>query len=141
MFGVCVDTWCYIILLYIILLYYYILLIFLLFPILYSLLFYPFSSPLLLHSKYTCRYLHILIYILLFSSPLPIYLLFSLSSYNNPFSSSPLPLLSSPSPLHIYLQFYPNHSKYTCRVFHLLIYVLSISHQQSDPACFIGVDG
>ena len=37
--------------------------------------------------------------------------------------------------------FHSSHSFYTCRYLHILIYIQSVSHQQSDPACFIGVDG
>ena len=46
------------------------------------------------------------------------------------------------NPLLIYLPFpspHP-HSKYTCRYLHILIYIFWCS-RQSDPACFIGVDG
>ena len=56
--------------------------------------------------------------------------------------SSPLPIIFHSSQSIIY----SSHSKYTCRVLHILTYILStfpsfISSQQSDPACFIGVDG
>jgi hypothetical protein len=71
------------------------------------------SLPLPQYSFYTCRYLHILIYILLFHS-----ILFS------SFPLYPLPsLLFSPllilSPL--------LNSFYTCRYLHILIYIISSS--------------
>ena len=125
------------------------------------LLFYLPPLPiLLLISFYTCRHLDILTYtlpflrsifssVLLFSFPFHILLLF-------PFPSSPILSPSSPpsNPLLLFppyplsnpssspLPFFCSslHSRNTCRHLDILIYILSVSNN-SDPACFIGVDG
>jgi hypothetical protein len=126
------------------------------YPILYSSSSIPPSSPQqsytllfssLLYSFYTCRYLHILIYILLPSPhplplipiiPLPILLLFSshLSSVPSSSSSHSFYLLVKGIHLSIFrLNGYTSISKrnnisiinsfYTCRYLHILIYILS----------------
>ena len=96
-------------------------------------------------------YTYIISYLILYSSDLSSQsssFLFHLSSLPN----IPHPLLffqsflSSPyNPILFYPLPHPNiqssHSKYTCRVFHLLIYIPAVSHPTFDPACFIGVDG
>ena len=108
--------------------YYYIILYIILIIISYTILFplpliyIPFlpyqASPLIYHHLLSHSFPIILLLFLF--SPIP-----SSSIYHS--SSVPLPS-------------YP-HSKYTCRVSYILIYIPPISHQQSDPACFIGVDG
>jgi hypothetical protein len=91
---------------------------------------YSSSSIPLLYSFYTCRYLHILIYIILIYT-----LLFLLWSYL------------------LFFLFLPSqYSFYTCRYLHILIYTILFlssqsfppqysSFQISDPARSIGVDG
>ena len=59
------------------------------------------------------------------------------------FLSSSHLLLSPPQyshPITLFQSSKPPHSKYTCRHLDILIYVLPAS-DNSDPACFIGVDG
>jgi hypothetical protein len=118
----------------------------------------PFPNPLLSsHSFYTCRYLHILIYIHLLSSPIlfssnpsqtrypslkGIHLSISRFKRNN---TSIYLLVKRNTHLSIswlkgiYLSI---NSFYTCRYLHTVIYIIPILlPQQSDPARSIGVDG
>ena len=86
-----------------------------------------------------CLCYYILLYYILYSSssslPFPIYLslfLFYLLLFYLPF-----PLLLPPLPSIPFLSSSSSHSFYTCRHFLTVIYI----PQESDPACFIGVDG
>ena len=161
------DVWCYI-LYYILYVYYYISYILYYYTIIYYILYYilyytllspiipssshllfpssillPSSSPPLLSpsqypsppissstsslSFYTCRVLHILIYIIQFYSPLPKLLLFSSLLL---FPSSFLILFSSLFFLLLYL-LSSQYSFYTCRYLHMVIYVLSVSNNST----------
>ena len=84
------------------------------------------------HSFYTCRYLHTLIYIVLFYS----HLLLPYSS--NPSSqSSPLLLLPNLSLLP-----FPHHVIHSILVgTYISLFIFYQLSGQFDPACFIGVDG
>ena len=82
---------------------------------------------------YILYYYYIIYYIIIHIHIILLYLIYTLLPFLSP--SSPLPLQSS-------------HSKYTCRCLLLDTYIsssdplpLSIFHRDSDPACFIGVDG
>ena len=81
------------------------------------------------------------LYTLLLFWSIFLYLLSPPLLFSSPFhpSSPLLPILSFPSD--IYQSSILPHSQNTCRYFDTLIYIQSISHRQSDPACFIGVDG
>ena len=134
---------------------YYILYIILLYYTLYIIIYYI----LYLHYYIIHYYILYLYYtsspFLFFLSPLPIYssnlissLFFPILFLSHPNHSSHLPFfLSSPSQYLIYLLFLflilipsqsSQYSFYTCRYLDIAIY---ISLQESDPACFIGVDG
>ena len=92
-----------------------------------------------LYIIYYILYIHILLfYLILYSSLLLIYSSSLSSQYSFPLliyysllflSSSHLSFPSFPT--------LPSHSFYTCRHLDILIYI----PQESDPACFIGVDG
>ena len=171
--GVCVIIY-YIISYYIIHILYYYYTLLLLYIILYIILY------ITIIIYYIIIY-HIIIYLILYSISLLFPSSVPISSIPPPpISPSPLPPLPSffysspPHPLPSLLPFsssdlifsFPSsHSKYTCRVFHLLIYILPAFQNNStphvlsewmvewcsfkvcgvrlcfDPACFIGVDG
>ena len=115
------------------------------------LLYYTIISYYILYIYYYILYIHILLlyilYLILYSSVLFFYLPFLLFPSLFQYSSSPphshlssisLPPLffSSPFPTLVHPDLSVN-SKYTCRHLDILIYI----PQESDPACFIGVDG
>ena len=89
-------------------------------------------------------YILYILYLILYSSLLLFFfLLFSPLPHSLPNLPSLLPIIFSSSLLFLSypLPSYPNlsiNSFYTCRHLGILIYIPSISHQQSDPACFIG---
>jgi hypothetical protein len=80
------------------------------------------SLPSFPHSFYTCRYLHILIYILSVYLNYPI-ISFPLFRSFLPIQSSSIFLPTQPDTLQI---FSSSHSFYTCRYLHTVIYILSI---------------
>ena len=120
------DVWCYMLYIIILLLYYYILL-YIIHILLYLIYYIPLPFLLFLPPSST----------LLLFYPSPSIFLFFYSSSSSLLSSNPSTLPPPNIP----------HSKYTCRHLDILIYVRSHpnpifqSHQQFDPACFIGVDG
>ena len=94
---------------------------------------------------YIIHYYYYILYLILYSSPLLIYSFpFPLSSSFLLSSSSPL-LPNIPFPVYLSSVLSSPHSFplpfkysfYTCRHLDILIYI----PQESDPACFIGVDG
>jgi hypothetical protein len=102
------------------------------------------SLPLLppQYSFYTCRYLHILIYILLLSSPILLFSSSDLSSIHLLYNHLPSP--SQPS-IHLILSlllfFPPNiHSILVGTYIYLFIFYQYLPGH-SDPARSIGVDG